>query len=98
MKLREHSGLVGGWTEGLGGVGRAPVVPIDNRDVLVSVSLSLAVGSDTPLVTLTTTYQGNEHVRDIFVRDDRFGQALTNFLQTQVGKTVWEVGEVEVNF
>ena len=98
MKLREHPGLVSNWTDGLGSVGRAPIMPIDNQDVLVSVSLSLAVGSDKPLVTLTTTYQGHEHVRDIFVRDDQFGQALANFLQTQVGKTIWEIGEAEVNF
>ncbi|SRR6266404_777906 len=98
MKLREHSGLVGSWTDGLGGVGSAPVTPIDNKDVLVSFSLGLAVGSDKPLITLTSKYQGNEHVRDIFVRDDQFGQRLAEFLQSQVGKTIWDIGDAEVDF
>jgi hypothetical protein len=98
MILREHPGLVSNWTEHPGGVGRAPVEPIENRDVLVSVTLSRAPRSDKPLLTITAKCLGKKRVRDIFVRNDQFDLALTKLLQTQIGKTVCEIGQAEFNF
>ena len=97
MLIREHSVLVSNWTKHLGGVGRTPVAPIENLDVLVPVTLRWAARSVKPLLTITPKCQGQKRMRDIIVRNDHFGLALTKLLQTQIGETVCEIGQAEIN-
>jgi hypothetical protein len=99
MKLREHPGFVDAWPGEPGGpVDRYYVSPIARRDVLSEVILQIAVGSDSPSVVLRTMYQGKQSTRDNRVRDDKFAKELADFLKTQIGKTIEEIGETEVNF
>lgn len=99
MKLREHPGFVDRWPGEPGGAfAQGHVFPIDRLDVLSEVFLQSAVGSDLPSVVLRTIYQCKQNTRDNHVRDDQFAKTLADFLKTQVGKSIEEIGETEVEF
>jgi len=73
-------------------------LPTDRLDVLTEVVIKLAVGSEYASVVLRTKYQRHVVTRDNRVRDDQFAKRLVGFLQTQIGKTIEEIGETEVDF
>jgi len=99
MKLREHPGFLDGWPAEPGGAyDRYYVSPTDRLDVLTEVVIKLAVGSEYASVVLRTKYQRHVVTRDNRVRDDQFAKRLVGFLQTQIGKTIEEIGETEVDF
>lgn len=99
MRLREHPGFLDGWPAEPGGAfGGSYASPLDGGDILMEVLLQRAVGSDEPSVVLRTLYQGGEHTRDNRVRDEQFAEALVRLLNLNAGRTIKEIGELEVDF
>jgi hypothetical protein len=65
---------------------------------LQEVFLQRAVGSDVPSVALLTVYRGEEQTRDLRVRGADFAQHLLDFLRMHKGKTIREIGDLDVDF
>ena len=99
MRLREHPGFLDGWLVQPGSpFSRSYAARLDGGDTLVDVFLQRAVGSDEPSVAVRTVYRGGEHTRDFRVGDQEFAEALVRFLTLNAGRTIDEIGELEVDF
>jgi hypothetical protein len=99
MRVREHPGFLDGWpAEPSGAFGRSYVAPLDRDDILTEVYLRRTVSSDEPNVVLRTLYRGGEHTRNNRVGDQEFAEELVRFLGPNVGKTIGEIGEMEIAF
>jgi hypothetical protein len=96
MRLREHPGFLNGWLAQPGGpFSRSYAAPLDGGDTLVDVFLQRIVAPGHPIVTLR---QGGEHTLDFRLGDEEFGEALVRFLSLNAGRTIDEIGELEVDF
>ena len=89
LKLRDHAGFLDyGW----------PVQPMDCLDRLEEVSLEQVVGSNRPKLVLRTLYNGKPRTRDFSIRNDDFAQKAAQFLRQHIGKTILEIGDLDVDF
>jgi hypothetical protein len=99
MRLREHPGFPDGWPAQPGGsFSGSHAVPLHGGDLLVQVFLQRIVGSDLPRVVLMTLYQGAEHTHEFRIGDKEFAEGLVRFLTLNAGRTIDEIGELEVDF
>ncbi len=99
VQLRLHPRLRGLWPPEPGG-GFAPGAefPIGGEDVLEHVFYYAPVGQAKADVSLKTSYKGHHHTRDLLLDDPDFAQSLTSRLRKETGRTIAELGELELEF
>lgn len=99
MKLRDHPGLLDGWPPQPGGThAKSYTSPIECLDTLQDVFIQRAVGADDLDLAILTVYHGEQRTRDVRIRDNDFAQRLCDFLRKQSGKTIDEIGDLEIDF
>ena len=99
VALQSHPKLRGIWPPEPGGA-YAPgsVVPIGGEDVLERVFYYAPVSHARANISLKTVYQGHYHTRDLLIDDADFAERLASFLRDKVGRTIAELGTLEVDF
>jgi hypothetical protein len=99
VALQSHPKLSGIWPPEPGGA-YAPgaVIPLGGVDVLERVFYYAPVGHAQANVSLKTVYQGHSHTRDLLLDDSDFAARLAAFLRDNVGRTIAEIGTLEIPF
>jgi hypothetical protein len=72
--------------------------PIDGSDVLERVFFYAPVRQAKANVSLKTVYKGQYHTRDLLIDDANFAERLASFLREQVGRTIADIGKLEVDY
>ena len=74
------------------------VFPIAGSDVLERVFYYAPVGQARANVSLKTIYNGQYHTRDLLIDDSNLAERLASFLREQVGRTIADIGKLEIDF
>jgi hypothetical protein len=99
VALQYHPKLRDIWPpEPGGGFARGTVFPINGADILERVFYYAPVGHAKADVSLKTIYQGHYHTRDLLIDDADFAQRLAAFLRDKVGRTIADLGMLEIEF
>lgn len=99
MKIHEHPALHEQWSPApqSTAVGSSKS-PVGNRDILEAVYFYAGSRQLQPNVTLTTSYAGRTYARDIFLEDRGLAEKLALLFKQHIGKTVAELGDLEIGF
>jgi hypothetical protein len=73
-------------------------LPLDGQDVLEQVFYYAPVSHAKANVSLKTLYKDHYHTRDILLDDAQFAQSLASRLRQEIGLTINELGQVELDF
>jgi hypothetical protein len=99
VALQCHPKLRGIWPPDPGGAfARGSTIPIDGSDVLEQVFYYAPVGHAKANVSLKTVQKGQYHTRDLLIDDADFAQRLALFLRDKVGRTIADLGMLEIDF
>lgn len=99
IALRLHPKLQGIWPPEPGGAfQRGTDFPLSGQDVLKQVFYYAPVSHAKANVSLKTFYKGAFHSRDLLIDDVEFARRLAERLKHALGKTVSELGEIEIDF
>ena len=99
VALQYHPKLRGFWPPEPGGAfAPGAEFPIDGADVLERVFFYAPVGQAKANVSMKTVYKGQYHTRDLLIDDANFAERLASFLREQVGRTIADIGKLEINF
>jgi len=99
VQLRLHPKLRDMWPPEPGGAyQKGGRVPLDLKDVLTQVFYFAPVERAKADVSLKTSYEGAYHTRDILLDDPNFARILADRLRKEIGKTIEQIGQLEVDF
>jgi len=99
VQLRLHPKLRDLWPPEPGGAfGPGTEFPLGGEDVLQQVFYYAPVSQARASVSLKTTYKGQPHTRDLLLADVEFAQKLASRLRREVGRTIADLGQVEIDF
>ena len=99
VQLRLHPRLRDLWPPEPGG-GFAPGAefPTGGQDALEQVFYYAPVGKAKANVSLKTIYKGQYHTRDLLLDDVEFAQKLVSRLRRETGRTIADIGAIELEF
>lgn len=99
IPVHKHPLLRDQWPPDPGGAfNKSYVAPLDGLDVLEQVYYYAPVGDEKANVALLTRYGGHQHTRDILLSDPAFASKLASWLRQHIGKTIQQIGNLEINF
>jgi hypothetical protein len=99
VALQYHPKLRNIWPPDPGGAfAPGTTIPIDGSDVLERVFYYAPVGQAKANLSLKTVYQRQYHTRDLLIDDANFAERLASFLREQVGRTISDLGKLEIDF
>ena len=90
---------MGRWPPNYGGLpSSSHSGPSDSLDALVSAHFLDRPELGISGIALDTTIQDEHFVREIVLFDKQFARALCKFLNGHAGKTIYEIGRLDVTF
>lgn len=99
IELRQHPKLAGLWPPEPGGAfPKGAKFPLAGEDVLKQVFYYAPVGTAKANISLKTYYEGGFHTRDLLLDDEIFAQRLTTRLREKIGRTIEEIGRIQLDF
>jgi|SRR5439155_6718557 len=99
VPLRLHPKLQEIWPPEPGGAfEKGTEVPVGGQDVLEQVFYYAPVSHARANVSLKTFYKDHHHTRDLLLTDVEFAQRLASRLRQEIGRTVADLGQVELDF
>ena len=99
MQLREHPSLMGRWPPRSGGLAPTPRAgPADCLDILVEANVLEKPQLGISGIILATTVKDEHFVREIVLFDRLFARALCKYLNHHAGKTIQDIGRLDVTF
>jgi hypothetical protein len=99
VELRLHPKLRDVWPPEPGGAfGPGTEFPLGGQDVLEQVFYYAPVADTKANVSLKTFYKGQYHTRDLLLRDVDFAEKLASRLRTEIGRTIADLGQIELDF
>jgi len=99
VALQYHPKLRNIWPPDPGGAfAPGAAIPIDGSDVLERVFYYAPVAQAKANVSLKTVYKGQYHTRDLLIDDANFAERLALYLREQVGRTIADLGKLEIDF
>ena len=99
MILAQDSRLHGIWPPGAGGSYRNnPQFPQRGYDVLKEVHYYPPANDEKANMALLTEHAGLEHTRDLLLDDAAFAARLASEPRRHLGRTIDEIGGLELNF
>jgi hypothetical protein len=99
VALQYHPKLRDLWPPEPGGTfAPGAAFPIDLSDVLEQVFYYAPVGQAKANVSLKTLYKGQYHTRDLLIDEVNFAERLAAFLREKTGRTIADVGKLEIDF
>jgi len=99
VPLRLHPKLREIWPPDPGGAfGPGTEFPLQGQDVLKQVFYYAPVSHAKANLSLKTFYKGNYHTRDLLLDDADFAQRLASRLRHEIGRTIADLGQLELDF
>lgn len=98
MRLLDYPGLLGKWPPPAQTAAGAPASLDHCQDSLAWAFYEVPEHPGFTRVRILTFFQGSLFVRELFVSDDIFARVFCEFLNRQKGRTIREIGEMDVTF
>jgi hypothetical protein len=96
MRLLDYPGLFGKWPPPAHHEAGKPAQLDHCIDVVVFAACP-PIGRTNP-IRILTVFKGVTYIREIVGKDEEFAQLFCEFLNKQQGKTIREIGEMDVSF
>lgn len=99
IELRYHPKLRGIWPpEPAGAHGRGAQFPLKGEDILTSVYYYAPIGGANAKLSLTTRFGQAKQMRDLLLEDPLFAERLAARLRSELGRTIDEIGRIQLSF
>ena|ERR1700674_3704486 len=99
MKLREHPSIMGRWPPYLCEArAKSPAGPSDCLEGLRTAHHLEPSETGLPGNRLQAVFNGQIHIRELFIYNQALARTLSKFLRDRQGKTIRALGELDVTF